>query len=172
MMNDQQGKPRFDQRRVEVIVHPGSTRSDEVNREFERSGPLFSGEQTGTFDRMAQPSSEGAPTGARREASLRRRFTIGKLIDGWWYLIAVLEVFLAARFFFELTGANRAAGFVRFVYGLSEPFAWPFNAIFAVPRHAQYVFDPNVVIAMVVYALVGAGVARLLAMLIEPPSSV
>lgn len=171
MMNDQQRTPKSDQRRVEVIVRPGPARQTQEQSGYHGTGPTDL--RVGTTDEhvVGNGLSDHPARDARREATARRRFTIGKLIDYWWYLIAVLEVFLAARFFFELTGANRAAGFVRFVYGISEPFAWPFNAIFAVPRQAQYVFDPNVIIAMIVYVLIGAGVARLLAMLIEPPST-
>lgn len=172
MMNDQQRTPRSDQRRVEVIVRPGSPRQDQGLTGFHRTNPVDTLPGTANEGVVGSGLSDRATLDARRQARIRRRFTIGKLIDYWWYLIAVLEVFLAARFFFELAGANQAAGFVRLVYGISEPFTWPFNAIFSVPRHAQYVFDPNVIIAMIVYVLIGAGVARLLAMLIEPPSTV
>ncbi|MGH7862582.1 MAG: hypothetical protein ACREOS_10130 [Candidatus Dormibacteraceae bacterium] len=171
MTNDQQRTSELDQRSVEVIVQSGSSGHDRDESGTYQADTVDPRNNLAGDDLATGDVRDDAPKSARREAKLRRRFTIGKLIDYWWYLIAVLEVFLAARFFFELTGANQAAGFVRFVYGISEPFVWPFNAIFAVPRHAQYVFDPNVIIAMIVYVLIGAGVARLLSMLIEPPST-
>jgi hypothetical protein len=107
---------------------------------------------------------------ARQEVVRQRRFGIGKTIDLVWYAFGVLEVVLIARFFFELTAANSAAGFVKFILGLSQPFAWPFNSIFPVPRDGNNIFDTNILIGMVVYAVIAWGITRLLAMSIEPPS--
>jgi hypothetical protein len=107
---------------------------------------------------------------ARQEVVLQRRFGVGKTIDLVWYVLGVLEIVLAARFFFELTAANSAAGFVRFILGISEPFSWPFNGIFSVVRDGRNIFDTNILIGMVVYAIIAWGITRLLAMTIEPPS--
>jgi YGGT family len=117
-----------------------------------------------TADPAASPLRRSGD-GVRQE-----RFAVGKLIDVCWYLLGVLEIVLAGRFFFELTAANSAAGLVRFVLAISQPFTWPFNGIFPIPRDGNNVFDPNVLIAMGVYVLLAWGITRLLAMTIEPPS--
>lgn len=106
----------------------------------------------------------------RQQVVRERRFGVGKSIDLVWYALGVLEVVLAGRFFFELTAANSAAGFVQFILGISRPFVWPFNGIFPIPRDGNNAFDTNILIAMVVYAIVTWGITRLLAMTIEPPS--
>ena len=100
----------------------------------------------------------------------RRRYDVRKTIDYVWYALGVLEVVLAGRFFFELTAANSAAGFVKFVLSISQPFSWPFNGVFPIPRDGNNAFDTNVLIAMAVYALITWGITRFLAMTIEPPS--
>ena len=106
----------------------------------------------------------------RREVVRQRRFGVGKTIDLIWYALGVLEIVLAARFFFELTAANSAAGFVKFILAIAQPFAWPFNGIFPMPRDGSNVFDVNMLVAMVVYAVIAWGITRLLVMSIEPPS--
>lgn len=59
---------------------------------------------------------------------------------------------------------------IALILGISHPFAWPFNGIFPVPRDGNNIFDTNVLIAMVVYAVIAWGITRLLAMTIESPS--
>jgi hypothetical protein len=110
------------------------------------------------------------PLLTRREVVRERRYSIGKTIDFIWYLLGLLEVLLAARFFFKLTAANSAAGFVIFINGITGPFVFPFNGIFPVPRDGNNVFDTNILVAMIVYAAIFWGITRLLAMTIEPPS--
>jgi hypothetical protein len=110
------------------------------------------------------------PLLTRREVVRERRYSIGKTIDVIWYLLGLLEVLLAARFFFKLTAANSAAGFVTFINGITGPFVFPFNGIFPIPREGNNVFDTNILIAMIVYAVIFWGITRLLAMTIEPPS--
>ena len=105
----------------------------------------------------------------REERARQRTFAIGKAIDAVWLIVGIIEVLLLLRFVFELAGARNIAEFVQFLYGVTDPFLWPFSGIFAVPRHGLYVFDPNILIAMAIYALIGWVLARLLAFAIEPP---
>jgi YGGT family len=123
----------------------------------------------GTTNALAA-EREIRPLRVRQDVVRGQRMAVGKLIDTCWYLLGVLEVLLALRFFFKLTAAGAAAGFVQLIYGVTQPFAWPFAGIFGVPRDGNNVFDPNVIVAMAVYALIAWGITRLLAMTIEPPS--
>src|ERR1700730_5024553 len=47
-----------------------------------------------------------------------------------YYVLAVLEVILALRFFFRLLGASQGSGFVMFLYNLTHVFVGPFSGIF------------------------------------------
>ena len=51
-----------------------------------------------------------------------------------WFVFGAIEVLIAIRFVLKLLGANVAAGFVQFVYGLSGVFMAPFSTIFGAPR--------------------------------------
>jgi len=49
-----------------------------------------------------------------------------------WYLLSLLEVLLAFRFFLKLMGANPEAGFSNLIYNLTWTFTAPFLAVFHV----------------------------------------
>lgn len=87
----------------------------------------------------------------RRSKFVWARNTIGLLVGS-------LEILLGIRFFLRVTGANPDNPFAQFIYGLSEPFMAPFSTLFVSPTAsgAAQVFDVNLLIAMVVYALLGA----------------
>ena len=110
------------------------------------------------------------PMGTSVATVRQQRYGVGKAIDFCWYLLGLLEIVLAVRFFFALTAANSAAGFVKFIFGVSGPFTWPFDNIFPVPHNGNNTFDTNIIVAMVVYLGIAWGITRLLAMTIERPS--
>ncbi len=78
------------------------------------------------------------------------------------YLLDVLEVLLAFRFFLRLLGANPASPFVQFIYRVTEPFVFPFRGIFPPIASQGSVLEWAVVLAMIVYALIAWGIVRLI----------
>lgn len=81
-----------------------------------------------------------------------------------WYLVGILETFLAFRFFLKLFGANAAAGFTNFVYTVTQPLTAPFSTVFHMSRLEGSVFEWTTLLAMFVYGLVGWGIVKLLFM--------
>lgn len=81
-----------------------------------------------------------------------------------WYLLSILEVLLAFRFMLKLTGANPAAGFTSFVYGVTWPFTAPFAAVFSPTKVEGSVFEWTTLLAMVVYWLIALGIVKLFLM--------
>ena len=81
-----------------------------------------------------------------------------------WYLLSLLEVILAFRFFLKLTGANPSAGFTSFIYALSWPFSAPFLAVFPRTVVEGSIFEWTTLLAMIVYWLVAIGIVRLFLM--------
>ena len=61
-----------------------------------------------------------------------------------------------------LLGANRGADFTDFIYTMSAPFVAPFVGIFGEPTYGQSVFEVSSLLAIVIYALIGLGIAKLL----------
>ena len=78
-----------------------------------------------------------------------------------WYVAGVIIVLLALRFLLFMLGANRDSGFVDFIYNISAVFAAPFYGIFPAPTYGQFFFDTASLVAMLVYALIAWGLARL-----------
>jgi hypothetical protein len=81
-----------------------------------------------------------------------------------WYLLSILEVFLAFRFVLKLTGANPVAGFTNFIYSLTWPFTAPFLAVFPRTIVEGSIFEWTTLLAIHVYWMVGLAIVRLFLM--------
>lgn len=83
-----------------------------------------------------------------------------------WYILGVIEVLLAFRFVLKLLGANPESGFVDFIYNVSGVLTAPFDNIFGVAStksgEIQSVFEPSILVAMAVYALIAWGIVKLI----------
>jgi len=83
-----------------------------------------------------------------------------------WYVYGLIAILLGIRMILKLTGANADNGFVSFVYSVSGVLSAPFDNIFGVQSAAagstESVFEPSILVAIAVYALVAWGVAKLL----------
>lgn len=93
--------------------------------------------------------------------STYRRPTASVVTDVLWILTGVLVVLLGFRFALKMFGANPEAGFVRFVYGLSDVFMAPFKAVFSNNQVSGNVFEWSTLLAIAVYALVAWGIVSL-----------
>jgi len=77
-----------------------------------------------------------------------------------WYILGLLEALLAFRFCLKLLAANPEAGFSRFIYNVSYPFAAPFLSVFHVTKVVGGVFEWTTLMAMLVYWLVAWGITK------------
>ena len=78
------------------------------------------------------------------------------------FVFGVIEVFIAIRFVLTLLGANAEAGFVKFVYAVSDVFMAPFNAIFSTQTVEGATFEWSALVAIAVYALIAWGLVALI----------
>lgn len=81
-----------------------------------------------------------------------------------WYLLGLLEVLLAFRFVLKLLGANPAAGFSSFIYGVTYVFTAPFLSVFGISKVAGSIFEWTTLLAMFVYGIIAFGIIKLLLM--------
>jgi uncharacterized protein YggT (Ycf19 family) len=80
-----------------------------------------------------------------------------------WYIAGILLTLLALRFVLALLGANTANTFANFIYTVSHPFVAPFFGLFSYNlRYGVSRFESYTLVAMIVYALVAYGIAKLL----------
>jgi hypothetical protein len=79
-----------------------------------------------------------------------------------YYIGGVIIALLAVRLLLQLLGANQASDFVGFVYSLSGVFVTPFFGMFGEPTFGQSHFETSTVVAIIIYALIIVGIAKLL----------
>ena len=79
-----------------------------------------------------------------------------------YYLGGVIMSLLFLRLIFQLFGANQASGFVDFIYSLSGIFVAPFFGIFGEPTFGVSHFETSTLVAIIIYALLTIGIAKLL----------
>lgn len=83
-----------------------------------------------------------------------------------YYVLSVIEVLLAFRFIFKLLGANPASPVVSLLYGITRIILLPFSGIFRsiITRgvETQAIFEPEIIIAAIVYALIARGIVKLM----------
>lgn len=107
-----------------------------------------------------------------RNVNLEYREAVYKATQFIWLLFGGLEALIGIRVILMLIGANPANAFTAFVYQLSELFLWPFRNIVGNPAFQNYVLEITSLIAMIVYALIGWAIVRLIWVLFyRSPSS-
>jgi uncharacterized protein YggT (Ycf19 family) len=85
---------------------------------------------------------------------------ISQVVD---YIFYVIYALLAIRFLLALLAARRSAGFVQFIYSITDPFYAPFRGIVAEPTAESGArFALSILLALVVYALLHMGINGLL----------
>jgi len=78
-----------------------------------------------------------------------------------WLVAGVVDALLAIRFVFKLLGASTQASFVTFIYDLTQVFVAPFHGIFNTVASGRSVFEPESLVAIAIYSLIGWGLASL-----------
>lgn len=79
-----------------------------------------------------------------------------------WYIAGIIIAFLAVRIILLLLAANQGNAFVDFVYAVGGWFATPFYGIFSYqPSYGHSTLEISSIVAIIVYALVATGLARL-----------
>lgn len=95
---------------------------------------------------------------------------ISQVIDYIFYLIYAL---LAIRLLLALMAARKSAGFTQFIFGVTDPLYAPFRGIVASPSvEGGFTLALPIVIALIVYALLHAGINGLLRLLAHRKTSI
>lgn len=87
-----------------------------------------------------------------------------------WWVVGFIDVLIAIRFLLKLFGANPAP-FVRFMYDLTWPFVAPFHGIFNTAQEGRSILEPESLVAMAIYALIGWGIVSLIRLVSRPRST-
>lgn len=78
-----------------------------------------------------------------------------------WFIIGVIVALLALRIVLALLGANLANAFASFIYDITDPFVAPFRGLLQIGEFQAGVsrFELETVVAILVYLLIGWGIA-------------
>ena len=83
-----------------------------------------------------------------------------------WYILGFVEILLGLRFILKLFGANSESSFVNLIYSITSPLTAPFDSIFGVTSttagQTRSVFEPSILVAALIYALIGWGIVKLI----------
>ena len=85
-----------------------------------------------------------------------------------WFVVGIVEIFIAARFLGKLFGASAQSAFVNFMYQVSGPMVAPFTGIFGDTGTRTNTFETASLVAIVVYAVIGWGLVVLIRIVTAP----
>jgi hypothetical protein len=103
------------------------------------------------------------------ETGQGQRVATFKLTQLIWLLVGLLEAVIALRVIFKLIGVNVANPFAALIYSVSNVFVAPFASLTGAPSAGAMVLEVTSIIAMLVYALIGWGIVRILSVLFYRP---
>jgi len=91
----------------------------------------------------------------KRAAKARQYAIYTKTQQGISYAVAALEILLGLRLLLGIAAANPDNVFANFIFGLSEPFVYPFSNLFTNLQFngGAHIFDINLLFGMIVYLL-------------------
>lgn len=106
---------------------------------------------------------------SQHETGQEQRVASFKVTQLIWWALGLFEALLGLRFIFKLIGANPNNSFAIFLYGLTDFFVRPFASLTGTPAAGNMVFEFSTLITMIVYALIGWGLVRLLSVIFYRP---
>jgi len=88
-----------------------------------------------------------------------------RAMDVVYLAFGVIDGLLVIRLVLKLLGANTTAAFTQWVYNVSDFFLAPFHNLLPAIGNNKSVLEMSVIVAILVYALIGWGLARLMAII-------
>ena len=93
-----------------------------------------------------------------------------RVIQAIWWIVGLVDVLIAIRFLLKLFGASTASTFVRFMYDITAALVAPFHGIFNTAAEGRSILEPESLVAMAIYTLIGWGIVSLI-IVVGPRSS-
>jgi uncharacterized protein YggT (Ycf19 family) len=125
--------------------------------------PVASG---GQLDKV---NAETARTFSEIEAGHQRLLL--KISQVIWLSFGALEGLIGLRILLKLMVANPQAPFAQFVYGVTQPFLFPFIGLTSTPAANGVVLEISSIIALFAYALLSLLIERLIRIIFSRPQA-
>jgi hypothetical protein len=107
----------------------------------------------------------------QKEPGYELRVITYKVTQFVWLAIILLETLIALRIGLKLLGANPANLFAAVLYGLTNIFLFPFTGLTNNPTYGNMVLEITSFFGMIIYALVGWIIDRLIYLVFYWPRS-
>ncbi len=114
-------------------------------------------------NRVVEVKSEQWETGSERQVAT---FKVTQLI---WLIVGVLEAAFALRVLLKLIAANPSSPIASLIYAFTGLFLIPFAGLTITPSAGGIVLEVSTFIAMLIYALVGWAIERLVWLIFYRP---
>jgi hypothetical protein len=109
----------------------------------------------------------GAPMAADDSEVVSRVTPARRAIDVIYLLFGIINGLLVIRLVLKLLGVNPDAPFTGFIYGLTNFLLAPFKGLLPAEVNGRSVFEPSVLIAIVVYVLLAFVIVKIVAISIS-----
>jgi hypothetical protein len=135
---------------------------DSCVSDFQATNPAFAGGGTTAFWKKldTMEATRGNMTTTTETTSVRPAYSV-RSEQAVWLVTGIVTALLIIRFVFKLLAASTQASFVTFIYDLTQLFVAPFHGIFNTAANGHNVFEPESVVAIAIYLLIGWGLASL-----------
>jgi hypothetical protein len=89
----------------------------------------------------------------------------GRIVPVIWWIVGFVDVLLIIRFLLKLLGGSTVSGFVRFMYDITQFLVAPFHGIFNSAVQGRSILEPESLVAIAIYSLIGWGIVSLIRMM-------
>ncbi len=96
-----------------------------------------------------------------RDVAGEQTLKLAKVAQIIWLVVGLIDAVIGLRVLLKLIGANPNNDFARFVYNFAGLFLGPFNGLTGSPSAGSLVLEIPSLIAMLIYALIGWGLIRI-----------
>lgn len=116
-----------------------------------------------------QASPAGATSVSRTSVtSVHDADYTGRVVPVIWWIVGFVDVVLVIRFLLKLLGGSTVSGFVRFMYDMTQFMVAPFHGIFNTAVQGRSILEPESLVAIAIYSLIGWGIVSLIRMMTRP----
>lgn len=117
---------------------------------------------------IEQNSSYEEPRKQRKVVTIEKGVISQKVQQLLIFAYTAASILLTSRFILSLIGAQQSSPFVGFIYQFTYPLVSPFQNIFGTTlQSGQYRIDFESLVALLVYALVFFGIAKLIGIIFD-----
>ncbi|TMB90626.1 MAG: YggT family protein [Chloroflexi bacterium] len=108
-------------------------------------------------------SGAGAPVAADDTQVVSKAAPARRAIEVIYLVFGIIDALLLIRMLLKLMGASTAAPFANFIYDVSGFLLAPFKGLLPAMASGKSVFEPSVLIAILVYSLLAFALAKIIA---------